>query len=131
MSKFNLSISFVLVFALGVGVSIATPIPRSEKDSGNMNRACTPAGAWTNIACTTGSAASSAQIARDSRFLVSCTKAAYLRIGTAATGQDASSTTAAALPALGWLDFVTDGENRYISCLNVDTDSGCKYVECK
>lgn len=93
-------------------------------------RACAfPAGGWTIINCSNAAAASSAQLNAWSRYVVQCGVNSYIATGTAATGQDADSSDGY-LPAGSWLEFMTTDTIRYLSCLNIGSDSDCRIWEC-
>lgn len=94
-------------------------------------RACMfPSGGWTIVNCSNVAAASSAALNAWSRYVIQCGVNSYLATGTAATGQDAD-TNDGYLPAGAWLEFMTTDTIKYISCLNIGSDSDCRLVECR
>jgi hypothetical protein len=85
-------------------------------------------GGWTIIDCSNAVAASSAALNKWSRYVVQCGVDTYLAWGDA-TGEAADSSDGFA-PAKAWVDFVTTDTVRYLSCLNIGSDSDCRIIEC-
>lgn len=99
-------------------------------DTTTTEGACVyPAGGWTKIDCSNTSAASSAQLVASSRYVIQCGDDSYLATGTAA-GQNANGDDGW-LPLGAWLEFATTATVRYISCLNKNSNSDCRYMECQ
>lgn len=92
-------------------------------------RACKfPIGGWTIVNCSNVAAATSAQLSAWGRYIVQCTDDSYIAWGDEAT--DVADANDGYLPEGAWLEFVTDGTARYVSCLNVNSDADCRYIAC-
>lgn len=89
-----------------------------------------PSGGWTIINCSNAAAASSAQLNAYGRYVMQCGDDSYLAAGTAATGQDADSSDGW-IPSGAWFEFLTTDTVRFMSCLNKNLDSDCRYFECR
>lgn len=87
-------------------------------------------GLWTALNPDTSTAASTAALTANSRYVMQCTTDTYLRFGTAASGQDATSSTGY-LPAGAWLEFSVEAGVQFLSALSKGTDGVCYYVEAK
>ena len=87
-------------------------------------------GLWTALNPDTSTAASTASLTFNSRYVIQCTTDTYLRFGTAATGQDATSSTGY-LPAGAWLEFSVEAGVQFVSALSKGSDGVCYFVEAK
>lgn len=112
------------------GIVISAPKKFSEIESVNRTRGCVyPIGGWTKIDCSNAVAAQTGQLSQWARYVVQCFDDSYI-----ATGDESSDTADANdgyLPEGAWLDFNTTDTVRYLSCLNKNEDSDCRYWECQ
>jgi hypothetical protein len=119
---------------IGVCLLVATYVGAIPNTSPALSlreftRACVPAiGAATTIDCSNTTSVSSAILTQDSRYLLFCSDASYLRWGTTAPTAAAGDMI---VPSGTWLDFATDAETRYVACKNVNSDAACYYIHCK
>lgn len=86
-------------------------------------------GGWTIVNCSNAAAASSGALHQWSRYVVQCGVKSYLRWGNTASADDATSSDGY-IPADAWAEFVTTDDVRYLSCLNIGSDSDCRVIEC-
>jgi hypothetical protein len=135
----NTKTVFVVAGALLIAAGIAYAVPETQsplrafstQTNEGATRACVfPSGGWTKIDCSNSAAASSAALTEWTRYIVQCGDDSYLATGTAASGQDADANDGW-LPAGAWLEFMTTDTIRYLSCLNKNSDSDCRILECK
>jgi len=86
------------------------------------------AGGWTSIDCSNVAAAVSAQLTSFSQYVIGCEDDSRLAWGTSTVVADAND-----LPLYegAWLRFVAAAGSDYVSCLNVNEDSICRYIEVK
>jgi len=102
----------------------------SDSYAANASKVCVnPPGGWTIINCSDVAAATSAQLNDWSRYIIQCGVNSYF-----ATGDDAADVADANdgyLPAGAWYEFGTTPQVRYVSCLNIGSDSDCRIIECK
>jgi hypothetical protein len=117
------------------GIAMAGPPSRSplvELPSGKAaarSGDCSYAsGAWTKIDCSDSVAATSAALNEWSRYVIQCGVDSYVRWGTAST--TAAVATDGFAPAKAWATFVTTDTVKYVSCLNIGSDSDCRIIEC-
>ena len=104
-------------------------IPVQDKVAQQAQRDCSfPAGGWTKVDCSNSAAAASGALTPWSRYTVQCGVDSYLAWGGSGVTADTSD---GYLPAGAWLPFMTDSDNIYFSCLNIGSDSDCRYIECK
>lgn len=87
-----------------------------------------PDGGWTIVNCSNAVAASSAALNQWSRYVVQCGVDSYIAWGD--TSADAADANDGYLPSKSWLEFMTTDSVRYVSCLNIGSDSDCRYIEC-
>ena len=87
-------------------------------------------GLWTSLNPDTSTAASTASLTANTRYVMQCTTDTYLRFGTAATGEDATSSTGY-LPAGAWLEFSVEAGVQFLSALSKGSDGICYLVEAK
>lgn len=100
-----------------------------ERMNSAASRACLfPVGGWTKVDCSAAAAAQSGQLNAWSRYVVQCRSDSYIAWGDEAT--DEADSNDGFLPTGSWLEFLTDGTSRYLSCLNVSSDTDCRYIEC-
>ena len=112
-------------------VATAAQIRTGREQSARSTRACIfPNGGWTTVDCSNVAAASSAALNPWSNYIVQCGDDSYLAPGTAASGQDADSSDGY-LPEGEWLRLGTTDTVLYYSCLNINSDSDCRHIECQ
>ena len=112
------------------GALFAAPVGTSEVESARLTRAPFYAsGAWTALNPTAAAAASTAALTVNARYVLQCNDDTYLRFGTAASGQDATSSNGW-IPAGAWLEFSVDSV-QYVSALNKNVDSICYLLEAR
>ena len=87
-------------------------------------------GLWTALNPDTSTAASTSALTANSRYVLQCTTDTYLRFGTAASSQDATSSTGY-LPAGAWLEFSVEAGVQFLSALSKGSDGICYLVEAK
>jgi len=103
----------------------------SPAQTAGASKACMfPDGGWTIVDCSNSAAASSAQLNRNSRYVVQCGDDSYIATGDTAASDDADSSDGW-VPSGAWAEFMTDYSVRYLSCLNKNVDSDCRYIECR
>lgn len=103
----------------------------SSEESAASTKACSFVdGGWTKIDCSDLAAASSAQLNERSRYVVQCGDDSYLAWGNTA-GSDDANTDDGWVPSGAWLEYLTTNTVRYLSCRNKNTDSDCRYIECR
>ena len=96
----------------------------------NTMRSCLfPPDGWTIVDCSDSVAATSEALDPWSRYVVQCNDVSYISWGDDAT--DVADANDGWLPAGAWLEFLTTPRTRYVSCLNVNTDSDCRYIACQ
>jgi hypothetical protein len=118
------------------GVAIAQPSSQHNlvRTAASFNvesrRECFfPSGGWTIVDCSNVAADTSAQLNAWSRYVVQCGDDSYFATGTSdPVGADASD---GYVPADTWTQFHTTDTVRFFSCLNVNVDSDCRYIECR
>lgn len=122
--------------AVGVGVVLAKPqsqnnqVPLMGQLAQQMSRACVfPVDGWTIVDCSNAVAATSAALNQWSRYVVQCGDDSYIATGDAAT--DVADANDGWVPNGAWLEFATTDSVLYISCLNKNSDSDCRYWECR
>lgn len=124
----------VLFFSVTYVFAATQDIPSMDKFSPgftqNASRACKfPIDGWTIINCSNVAAATSAELNDWSRYVIQCGDDSYIATGDEST--DVADTNDGYLPEGSWLEFITDRDVRYISCLNINVDSDCRIWECK
>ena len=122
--------------AIGGAVAVANTITQSrllwpgDTFTANATRACMfPKGGWTIVDCSNVAAAQSAELNAYSRYVVQCLDDSYFATGDESTDEADSSD--GYLPAGSWLEMLTTASERYFSCLNLNVDSDCRYIECQ
>lgn len=125
-----------VAIAIIAGVVMAQPLSswsllRTSNDLNQLaTRACIhPIGGWTIVNCSNAAAAQSAQLNAWSRYVVQCGDDSYIATGDQSTDEADSSD--GWLPSGAWLELMTTDTVRYISCLNKNSDSDCRYWECQ
>lgn len=128
-----LTAAIVLVggYVLAQPASTWSTSPIDPNLAQQTQRACIhPTGGWTIVNCSNSAAASSASLNAWTRYLVQCGDDSYFAPGSAASGQDADSNDGW-VPAGAWYEFITTDTVRFYSCLNKNSDSDCRHIECK
>jgi hypothetical protein len=131
---------FLVVIGLGVvaitgtllaqNMSQGNPVQFPPKLATQLARDCIfPIGGWTTIDCSAAAAATSGQLSAWSRYVIQCGDDSYIATGDEAT--DVADSNDGYLAEGAWLPFITTGTVRYMSCLNINVDSDCRYWECK
>lgn len=87
-------------------------------------------GAWVALNPDTSTAASTAALTENSRYVIQCTTDTYLRFGTAASGEDATSSNGY-LPSGAWLEFSVAADARFLSALSKGADGICYLLEAR
>lgn len=87
-------------------------------------------GPWAALNPDTSTAASTSALTANSRYVLQCTTDTYLRFGTAASGQDATSSNGY-LPAGAWLEFSVEAGAQYLSALSKGADGICYLLEAR
>jgi hypothetical protein len=96
----------------------------------NASKVCVyPPGGWTIVNCSNVAAATSGALNTWSRYVIQCGVNSYIAWGDDAT--DVADANDGYLPAGAWLEFGTARDIQYVSCLNIGSDSDCRYIECK
>lgn len=128
----SLAMGCIGVGALALAGSSPTTSPMIEMPSGKgvaRSGACAfPDGGWTIVDCSNVAAASSAALHQWSRYVLQC--GADSRIAWGDTASDAADANDGYLPSGAWVEFMTTDSVRYVSCLNISSDSDCRYIEC-
>lgn len=87
-----------------------------------------PIGGWVIVNPDTSTAASSSALNKMSRYVAQCRVDSYIAFGDEST--DAADANDGYLPQGTWLEFVTTDSVRYVSFLNIGSDSDCRIIEC-
>ena len=126
----------ILAVITAAGYVVAQPLsqhsisPLDPSLTQSAQRACIyPIGGWTIVDCSAAAAAQSSQLNAWGRYVVQCGDDSYIATGDAST--DTADSSDGWLPAGAWLEFMTTDSVRYLSCLNKNSDSDCRYWECK
>jgi hypothetical protein len=116
--------------AFGAGQVDPNLLDTNMKFAAAATKACLfPVGGWTIVDCSNVAAAQSGQLDDWTRYVVQCGVNSYIAWGDAAT--DEADANDGYIPAGSWLEFMTDSTSRYFSCLNIGSDSDCRYIECR
>ena len=129
----KLSTSLIIAAAVVIAGQLASAalVPTNAIQNGQLGRAPFYAsGLWTAVNPDLTTAASSAALTANSRYVMQCTTDTYLRFGTAASGQDATSSTGY-LPAGAWFEFGVEEGVQFVSTLSKGADGVCYLVEAK
>jgi hypothetical protein len=120
----------IIAVAAALGLALAA-IPAIAQPAVQSNtEACLfPIGGWTIVNCSAAAAAQSGALNVNSKYIVQCGDDSYIATGDQATDEADSSD--GYLPEGAWLELRTSRSVRYISCLNVNVDSDCRYIECQ
>jgi len=131
LGSFVASLILLVAAAVVAQPSSQHNLVRTARDLNNQaQRACMfPAGGWTTIDCSNAAAATSAQLNAWSRYVIQCGDDSYFATGDDAT--DSADSSDGYIPEGSWLEVLTTDTVRYMSCLNVTTDSDCRYIECR
>lgn len=130
-----ISAALALVVLCGAGIVWAREknvYDFDQRYSANNSRACVfPDGGWTKVDCSNVAAATSGQLNAWSRYVVQCGDSSYIAWGSA-SDMTAADSSDGYIVGGAWLEYQTVGaEGRYFSCLNINSDSDCRYIECK
>ena len=87
-------------------------------------------GLWTAVDPDTTTAASTASLTENSRYVIQCTTDTYFRFGTASAGQAATSSTVY-IPSGAWLEFSVAAGEQFLSVLSKGADGICYYNEAR
>lgn len=129
----KLSNTLIIAAAIVVagGIANAALVKTEPAESARLGRAPFYAtGLWTALNPDTSTAASTASLTANARYVIQCTVDTYLRFGTAATGEDATSSTGY-LPTGAWLEFTVHAGEQFLSALSKGSDGICYYVEAR
>ena len=129
--KFYHSLVIALAIVVAGQLANAALVKTNGDENGRLARAPFYAtGLWTAVNPDTTTAASSAALTENSRYVVQCTTDTYFRFGTAASGQDATSSTGY-IPAGAWLEFSVAAGEQFLSTLSKGSDGVCYLVEAR
>jgi len=119
----------VSIIAASIAIGAAT-IRTGEEESLRFTRACFfPEDGWTIVNCSNAAAATSTDLGIDTRIVVQCTDDSYINFGT--SGLADADANDGYLPNGEWLEHGTMNGSRYFSCLNVNADNDCRWIECQ
>jgi hypothetical protein len=129
MRKF-LILALILGAAGGVAAATLAQPTLYKLDAGFTEAASRPcifsSGGWTTVDCSAVAAAASGNLNEWSRYIIQCTDDSYLSFdGTTADANDGY------LPNGEWLWMISTPTEKSFSCLNVNVDADCRYIECK
>lgn len=125
--------ALIIAAAIVVAGQIANAalVNTNTETSGKLSRSPFYAsGAWVALDPDTSTAASTAALTANSRYVIQCTVDTYLRFGTAASGQAATSSNGY-LPAGAWLEFSIEADTPYLSALSKGADGVCYLLEAR
>ena len=88
-----------------------------------------PAGGWVINDCSNAVASTSGALTAWSRYVVQCGVSSYIAWG--ASGMTAADSSDGYVPADSWVEFMATPEVTRFSCLNIGSDSDCRYIECR
>jgi hypothetical protein len=126
---------FLLVAAALLSVVLMGAIPRSEspmvdvgrKADGAMDRAGIYQ-EWVDLDCSNVAEATSAELTSWTRHAITCEDDSRLDWGGTAVEATADANDGK-IPAGAWLEFTAVPGRNFVSCLNVNSDSICRYIE--
>ena len=124
---FYAALMFAAVAFAGL-TAYATQFRTNVEESSRWTRACVfAAGAATTLNCSNVADADSGALTANTRYVLTCTDATYVRFGAAAVTAAAGDMI---VPYGAWLEFATSDSIRHLSVLNVNSDAACYLLEC-
>jgi hypothetical protein len=121
------ALMFAAVVLVGV-TTYATQYRTSVEESSRWTRACVfAAGAATTLNCSNVADADSGALTANTRYVLTCTDATYVRFGSAAVTAASGDMI---VPSGAWLEFATTDSIKHLSVKNVNIDAACYLLEC-
>lgn len=118
-----------------VRIAVAQPSTQSRlvelpagKAAARSGACVFPSGGWAINNCSNGAASTSGALNAWSRYVVQCGVDTYIAFG--ASGMSDADSSDGYVPAESWLEFMTTPAVTRFSCLNIGSDSDCRYIEC-
>ncbi len=124
--------------ALGVWATVALAQPTSQsplvelppgKAAARSGACVFPTGGWTINNCSNVAASTSGALTPWTRYVVQCGVNSYIAWG--ASGMSDADSSDGYVPADSWVEFMSTPEVTRFSCLNIGSDSDCRYIECR
>ena len=129
MKNFSAGAFFAAIFILaGAAAAMIAPTSSQVKDGASRAGSFSPNG-WTIVNCSNVAAATSTVLPAKSTVIIQCFDDSYIAFGGSAVADADSSD--GILPDKEWLRHLVLPDANYFSCLNVNADQDCRWIEAR